>query len=153
MLNLAILILSPFVLLGSALLLMLSKTLKLIPSGMSFPLAYAIIVALLMGGILSASMAEALFIKPARLQRHYLGNLYGSPLSLRHYFQGGFQDPWQEWSYDLTTNQAAQLKKECSADYIRQSLTACTLYSEMDDRWFVEFSLDGRQLSIKEGLH
>jgi hypothetical protein len=94
---------------------------------------------------------DAFIVTPARLQRRYVGYVYGSPVSLIGYESGGFQDPYQIWRYRIDAATASSLRQRCRKD-VSDGAGRCVLFSEQDDRWFASVTLDRDVLEVQDGL-
>ena len=150
---LGLIILVPFALLGAAVLMIPVRYFRLVPTGVPDWTAITIITLLLVGGLTSAAMLDALAYQPIKLQQRYLGRVYASPLTLRHYDQGGFQDPFEIWVFAPSPAQLDDLRGRCTP-LVPPTLTrSCSLFGKSDERWFISISLEGDRLEINEGLH
>ena len=122
------------------------------PDGASRSVSIALLTCLGLGGLIIGVAVDSLILKPARLQREFLGAQIASPMELRSYSESGFQDPMKQWFYELSRDKVESLKPRCTPDRHAGRPDVCALYSESDERWFVSISLEGDQLRIDEGL-
>jgi len=123
-----------------------------VPGGARALPAYLLVI---LGGyslLFLGSAVQTLMIEPARLQRDYLGRAYGTPLTLQSYDHWGFQDPADQWRYTLSVADLAELKRRCR-QVSENGSPRCTLYSNMDERWFADAWIEGRELHLIDGLH
>jgi hypothetical protein len=151
----ALVIILPLSLLAAAVLMIPARHFRLIPNGVSAWVAHWMLALLMTGGFLFAASVEAMLIRPIQLHQQYLGRSYASPLRLSYFEEGGFQDPYEIWHHSLTQADAAELRKRCKprepGPWSKPDV--CSLFGDMDERWYIYISLDGDVLVVNEGLH
>ena len=148
---LATMIVLPVVLALAGVLLLVGWRLHLVPRR-GLGTGYLLVSFAAYGLFYLAIRADSLVLRPARLQKSYLGATVAGPFSLTRLEEGGFQDPYSEWRYALSPSDAARLQNRCMRD---RPVTAgtCQLYSGMDERWFAEVRLERNMLVMMDGLH
>ena len=145
-------LLSPVILCGAIAVWAIALRLRLTPAGVPGVISFALTVCMAYGAFFLVVSADMLILRPARLQKAYLGEVYGDPLSLRFFDQSGFQDPNSEWRYALSAEDAAALSKRCKPAAANGQFDGCTLFSGMDHRWVASVTLRGRELTVSDGL-
>jgi hypothetical protein len=148
---LATIFLFPFALAGAALLLLVCRKLDLVPRN-AIATSYLLLLCLLFGLFYLGTSVDTLVVRPARLQKEYLGERIAGPLALVRYEAGGFQDPYRIWDYRLTARQKDALAPRCQWQQIPNWHRICSLYSANDERSFASVTLDGDRLRLHEGL-
>jgi hypothetical protein len=128
------------------------RRLRLTPAGVPGFVSYALIGCMSYGVFYLYVTVDTLIYRPARLQRDYVGEVYGTPLSLRSFEQWGFQDPNSEWRYALSPEDLAFLSKRCKSRYRAGNVERCVLFSDGDERWIASVELEGSELRISDGL-
>ena len=145
----------PMSLFLSAVLMIPARHFRLVPSGVSAWIPFPLLALLLAGAVGSVLVLERLAVRPIQLHQQYLGRSYASPLRLRYFEEGGFQDPYEIWKHDLTQSEAAELRGRCKRYQVPPlwRTNGCSLYGEMDERWYIDIALEGEVLVVNEGLH
>lgn len=149
----ASILLFPLVALAAGAAYYIAAKLRLLPAGVPGILSYALIGCAGYGLLFLYSSFEMLVSAPAQFQEKHLGKSYGTPLTLRHYVQSGFQDPASEWSYALSDADAAELRRRCKAPVGSDRGDGCVVFSAMDERWLGEVLLRGNELYMMDALH
>lgn len=152
MLLLPSIMLFPFIAMGVGVAYWGMLRLRLIPAGVPGLISYALIGCMCYGVLYLYATADMLIYRPARLQKEYLGRVYGTPTSLRFFEQSGFQDPNSEWQYVLSSEDVAILSKRCKSHYRFRNVGHCVLFSDGDERWIASVELEGNRLRISDGL-
>lgn len=133
----------------AGLVFLLLRWLRFVPRGRAGIPAYGLIA---LGGyalVFLLSAYQMLVSDPAMLQKKYLGQAYGTPLTLRSYAHTGFQDPMDAWTYALAPEVAARLRRRCLPDF--HDTDQCHLLSDADDRRFASVWLEGDMLQMRDG--
>lgn len=136
---------------GGGLLWFVLRRLRCIPSGAASVPGYGLIVLSGYAILFLGTAVQTLLIEPARLQVKYLGQVYGTPLTLRIYDHSGFQDPVDEWVYSIGSEAIVGLSKYCLPQPVDRR--RCYVFSDKDDRWDAAVWLEGSDLHIQDGLH
>jgi len=133
----------------AGLVFLLLRWLRFVPRGRVGIPAYGLIA---LGGyalVFLASAYQMLVSDPAMLQKKYLGQAYGTPLTLRSYEHTGFQDPMDASTYALAPEVAARLRQRCLPGF--HDPGQCHLFSDADDRRFASVWLEGNMLQMRDG--
>jgi len=135
----------------AGLVFLILRWLRFVPRGRAGIPAYGLIA---LGGyalVFLASAYQMLVSDPAMLQKKYLGQVYGTPLTLRSYEHTGFQDPNDEWIYRLAPDAVARLRQRCLPQTYDPG--NCHLFYGEDERWIASAWLEGDMLHLQDGLH
>lgn len=145
-----LMIVTPFLLMGAALVVMALGSFRLLPRGVGAVSATFLVAATGSGLLLLGDTYGSLVSRPAKLQERYLGRAVAGPLRLRGFQQFGFQDPGEIWRYDLPPDVLIGLRRRCVPDpHLRNR---CSLGGEMDDRYYASVLLEDDRLRIDQGL-
>lgn len=150
---LALIILTPFVLIGAIGIRAALNRYNVLPEAVSHLAILWIAFLTIFGVILIADGVAVLIVRPTQLQQEFLGRAHAWPAALLSHESWGFQDPGDKWTYALTRQQLAELRPQCTASPGRRSESSCSLGGYRDDRYYAAAHIEGGLLILNEGLH
>ncbi|HEY0026775.1 MAG TPA: hypothetical protein VGC35_02795 [Allosphingosinicella sp.] len=155
MIILGLILLGPFVVIAAVLGARFLEWQRLLPAGLPRFTPLCLIASGLLGSLLAGDTLEAFVASPIRLQRHFAGAVYLSPLALQSVERSGFQDPGTTWTYTLDDETLRALRARCK---VQRSFPGqpeyCNMGSDFDERYYAGMGISGRAtLVIEEGLH
>jgi len=145
---LAVVFLGPVALVGAAILLPFLIKWRAVPADVPHALSLLTLAAILLGAYMLGATVDSHVYRPARLQAELVGRPYASALMLRAYESGGFQDPYEQWTYRLDPATLATLLPRCrwQADWRGRH---CSLFHEGDGRYYRSARIEGERLLIE----
>ena len=151
----AMMFLSPIVLLIGVPVYLIGKAIRVVPAGVPDEISFLIVVTSAFGILCTLTTYDGFVRRPAMFQREYLGAEYGTVWTLRFAEKSGFMDPTEIWTYKLSAQDAARLRRRCRMTPSTEGVPTCSLHSswEEDPDWYSSLTLEGNELRMEVGGH